>query len=399
MKYLKLFENIEEGNSDLENAKKYPHIFNLFIDHRFLDENDYEEVNKLLEDETEIKIPIYDGYDLYDLDDGVEDIIEECSYDQWQELMLKAIKYKPEHFTPIRLSASTLKECLSVSQEFLKTNILNEKLYLYSLGFLKLEDIYEDMPYSDKALVNGNLYFKVKELSEFEGLFWERVGNYNHKEIFNKYVGGEGDTIEFYDGLNLDLSSLSYHISDYTDETMKKIITKLSEVDGLEDDEEFINFCEENDIDIITWQTQINQSNLEEVLELDIFEEVKDNLIHALEDARANADLSEAYNACLKPLYDLFDVEKFEFVDEHYLIPFNKSWFKPFCVENNAANLENISYLSEFVEYLLAYPEEMDQELLDDEYELLEVDIPYYGWDGTIDKQYLNDMTIDRLND
>lgn len=68
MKYLKLFEEINN-----EVAKKYPHLFNLFVDPQYIKEEDYEIVNYLLKDITSmnIKKPLYSNDYLVDVDGDV----------------------------------------------------------------------------------------------------------------------------------------------------------------------------------------------------------------------------------------------------------------------------------------------------------------------------------------
>lgn len=71
MKYIKLFEEI---NNDV--AKKFPHLFNLFVDHRYIKEGDYEIVNELLSSEDDqISTPFYSNGSLWDVAD-VEDEVE-----------------------------------------------------------------------------------------------------------------------------------------------------------------------------------------------------------------------------------------------------------------------------------------------------------------------------------
>lgn len=57
MKYIKLFE---EMNNDV--AKKYPHLFNLFVNPKYIKEEHYKEVDEMLrKSDQNIKTPVYIG--------------------------------------------------------------------------------------------------------------------------------------------------------------------------------------------------------------------------------------------------------------------------------------------------------------------------------------------------
>lgn len=63
MKYIKLFEEM-----NIENVKKYPNLFNIFVDNTYVEEQDYELVNKLLNNSkySSIKKPVLIGGKMYD---------------------------------------------------------------------------------------------------------------------------------------------------------------------------------------------------------------------------------------------------------------------------------------------------------------------------------------------
>ena len=73
MKHIKLFENFED------NFKKYPNLFNLFVDPQYIKEEDFKVVDDLLYEEI-IARPFYFDGKIYDLDGDLDlsyiDIIE-----------------------------------------------------------------------------------------------------------------------------------------------------------------------------------------------------------------------------------------------------------------------------------------------------------------------------------
>lgn len=70
MKYIKLFEEL---NTDI--AKKYPHLFNLFVDPQYIKEDDYEIVDNMIKEDSSVGFdvtkPLYIGEVLFDLNRGL----------------------------------------------------------------------------------------------------------------------------------------------------------------------------------------------------------------------------------------------------------------------------------------------------------------------------------------
>lgn len=394
MKYIKLFEDNSTDN-ELDNAKKYPHIFNLFIDSRFLDEKDYEYVNDLLSNEKDktrtpyigISLHVWGGKKyLFDVEEDFDTIVEEISKDQYQDFMMKIFKYKPELFTLIGLNKENMTNVVKEKPSFLQTDKLEEMIALASNGLIPMDKLYGKLSYSDKYLHNGELFFKIKDLEELSFMFKD--------DTFKKCITYfEGDY--FVESTYSQLKDM--HLDDYTEETIKRIVEKSQEYIN-QDTEELIDFCEYNSIDISNWQNEINESNLEEFLEIGELEEVRDMLTRAYEEAQESADTSEAYNKAYDTVAYFFGVNNFEFVDEHFLIPFDLKWLMPFCVENNVGGLGVNNNLKTFLHDLFDEWEELPRSLLDEDYERLEVEVPYYGWNGTIDKDVLNEATRERLN-
>ena len=65
MKHIKLFENFEE------NFKKYPNLFNLFVDPQYIKEEDFKAVDDLLYKKI-IARPFYFNGRIYDLDKNLD---------------------------------------------------------------------------------------------------------------------------------------------------------------------------------------------------------------------------------------------------------------------------------------------------------------------------------------
>lgn len=74
MKYIKLFEEL-----NLDNVKKYPYLFNMFTDLKYIKEEDYEVVNNLISTtDKQINTPVYLNGEIMDFKNkgGVSRIIE-----------------------------------------------------------------------------------------------------------------------------------------------------------------------------------------------------------------------------------------------------------------------------------------------------------------------------------
>ena len=145
MKHIKLFENFEE------NFKKYPNLFNLFVDPQYIKEEDFKAVDDLLNLDI-VARPFYFDGKIYDLDGDVY-------------LFNTDIKELPDNLTvggDLNLSHSKIKE--------LHNNlIVNGNLYLNNTNIKELPnnlrvdgDLYlygtniKDIP--ESAIIKGNIY-------------------------------------------------------------------------------------------------------------------------------------------------------------------------------------------------------------------------------------------------
>ena len=407
MKYIKLFEEEKQldifNNSDRDKNlfAKYPNIFNIFVDPSFISSEDYEEVNKMLEgDNLETTIPFYyitSGWsgnykNIVNLDDedNFDNVVKEINNDQYQEFMLKCLKFKPEMFMLAGLSLKNIQKAIEYKPELLKTDKLENIIPLLSKGLLSIVDKFDSLPFKDKVLYDGKLHFTVVDLSELVGLIQN-----DQQDMFKSYIGG--DDRNNYGYSNHSFSDFeSYHLDDLTNDTIQEILNKCEENIDL-DDEELIEFFEVNDIDIEKWKSSINKSNLGEFLNIDMFEEIRDAMTLAMDYAQESADGSEAGVACYTTLSNFFGVDNFHHNGEHYLIPFDLSWAEPFCVENNVADINHLRNLQSVVEYLFDHWEDLPQGILTDDYEKLEIDVPYNGFQGSIDADELNELVVDRL--
>jgi hypothetical protein len=400
MKHIKLFEQ----NSEEDLYSKYPNLFNLFVDHSFIDKEDYEEVDsvlkKLNKNEIDVTTPYYYSFKTYisntihnsvlDIHDDFEDEIKEFDSDTYNDFMMKCLKYKPDLFVLACLSAENVKKAVNYKPDLLNSDRIEDIVVLIQHKFLPLVKNFERLPYKDKVLYNGELHVSVSSLETLSYLIKD-----DQQDMFKSHISGEFDYFRDYASSFGDFKT--YHIDDINDNTLQEILEKCEEEIDLED-EEIISFFEENDISIDNWKKEIDLSNLGDFLDIDLFEDIRGNIVNAFDEAQSIADSNEAYNACYDNLADFFGVSKFEHDGTNYLIPFSLKWLEPFCVVNDIADAYNLANLESSLEYLFDNWEEMPKySLQDEEYEKLEINEPYYGWNGDIDSDTLNECISNRL--
>jgi len=165
MKHIKLFENFED------NFKKYPNLFNLFVDPQYIKEKDFKAVDDLLYREI-IARPFYFDYRLYDLDynlnlygTGIKELPDNLTVGGNLDLSETKIEELPDNLT--------VNDYLDLSYTYIKElpdNLrVGRDLYLYKSKIEKLPDnltvngnldlrhtAIKDIP--DSAIIKGKIY-------------------------------------------------------------------------------------------------------------------------------------------------------------------------------------------------------------------------------------------------
>ena len=145
-----------------------------------------------------------------------------------------------------------------------------------------------------------------------------------------------------------------------------------------------------------TWEKQI-----ENIYSL---EDIKNAIVDAYGDAQNTADSNEKYESILTPLLNFFNMDKLLYDGEYILIKINKDWLIRYdksdggYSHNHLPTQRDLTLTENILKYYFEEFENQDgeNEIAED---LLKIDIPYYGWDGKIDKDELEERIIERLSE
>ena len=168
-------------------------------------------------------------------------------------------------------------------------------------------------------------------------------------------------------------------------ESIKLIEDKIQEIKSklnIEDQEEFDEYDD--------WEDQIKNINA--------LDELKDAIENAFQYAQEDADSEEVYNGVKKPILYLFGMEKLERDEnDHYIFLLNKDFLIRF---------DNYFYGDYTTKY---YMDKINEQIIDRWFEIvqeddesvkfLEIDFPYYGFDGSVDKDYLHECIEEKLSE
>jgi hypothetical protein len=334
-----------------------------------------------------------DDFHLYDLEDEalIDKVIDERP-DLFKTENLYPFKDKIDkvvkHFPEILESEDFLNQLVLIEKGYINEEKIRKSLPKDAV-LAKESDIYENST-SGKPVV----CIAVDEMIDFSDLFGSSR-DYDYEKIYKKYVS-------FDERLEREMFDLNqYELDDINDDTMKEIVEHIKENyivvwDEIDEDElEVLEVLEINNENI--GEILMNDSNrrvFEDILKLSFFEELKDKILRGFTEAQELADVSEAYDTCTKAVDDFFGHEV--------------KWYKDY---NNKilAKLDPVfvSFAFDMEEYpmnsaigYIDYAMDENWEFSQNYYELekLKIDIPYYGWDGDINKEQLQECITNQLN-
>lgn len=252
----------------------------------------------------------------------------------------------------------------------------------------------------DLKIKNNQWYIKLKgDLYDLDFMFNDDNSINRNYSTSRKFVNDlKNDDGDLYD---LDFSFNDLTLYKLTKQTIEKIINKLdfnlitdNEIEelGNPNNPEF----DFNDLKNDILNNDDNYlSKFKILLQLDIFEDIKQEIIFGFEDAQNSADEFEKFNAFYKPLKEFFGIPRdknFEYEDNHYLLPYNIEWgiyFDKYSPETISAMYE---YTPLFISLEFLFDEEQDKEVY-----FLTIDMPYNGFIGIPSKEDINSIVSNRI--
>lgn len=260
---------------------------------------------------------------------------------------------------------------------FLASNLM----FLLDKGYITKEIILEFYP-NQFRIIDNQLYLIFKGgLDDFSFLYSK-----DDAELFEEVTKKDRD-YDFYSRYdNID----HIYTGELTDKALNAIKMKIEEVKKTLDADELEEF---EDYD--NWEKQVKN--------IDVLSEVESAILRAYNDAQSSADEDDKYKAALSPLKDLLGTEEIlRDSDGNILFKFNKDWL---LLYDNVSDSREESYIGKNNEiigqlgyWILKYVFDEDS-YVDSAPELLKINTPYHGWDGDIDKEYLEELIIDNLSE
>ena len=257
--------------------------------------------------------------------------------------------------------------------------------YLMEKGIITKEEFISKFP-EDFVLKDGEIYlyyrkgkeqkdWKDNALQNLDFMYSNEDGNNNHyssRDVIDNlddcYNGGY--EFKFHD----------LYLNHLTKEAKKAIFTKIREIKrglSLEEKKQFRLYK--------SWEEQVEN--------IDEFGDIKDAIVSAYEDAQLSADETEMYEKSIKPLLYFLEMNELIYYEEGFLFKVNPAWLRRYDEYNS-----NYRYLSNNIMESWFTEEGNNNEIeMEDDY--LKIDIPYYGWDGSIDEKYLEECVIERLEE
>ena len=256
---------------------------------------------------------------------------------------------------------------------------ISNNYYLYEKGLMSREDLVSKYP--NTLIINDDkLYLKFKgDLKDLDFMYSDKSSNnYSSSRDIVKRM-------EDYDIMYYDMEFKDLYLGYLTDKAEQAIIDKINKLKINMDKEDLEEFNEYN-----TWEKQV-----ENIYSL---EDIKNAIVFAYEDAQNTADSNEVYKSILTPLLNFFNMDKLLYYGEYILIKINKDWLIRYDKSYGGYSNNNLTLTENILKYYFEEFENQDgeNEIAED---LLKIDIPYYGWDGKIDKDELEERIIQRLSD
>ena len=255
---------------------------------------------------------------------------------------------------------------------------ISNNYYLYEKGLMSREDLVSKYP-NTLIVKDDKLYLKFEgDLKDLDFMYSDKSSN--HYSSSRDIVKSMEDYPYYHDMKFKDL-----YLGYLTDKAEQAIIDKINKLKINMDKEDLEEFNEYN-----TWEKQI-----ENIYSL---EDIKNAIVDAYGDAQNTADSNEKYESILTPLLNFFNMDKLLYDGEYILIKINRDWLIRYDKSYGGYSNNNLTLTDNILKYYFEEFENQDgeNEIAED---LLEIDIPYYGWDGKIDKDELEERIIERLSE
>jgi hypothetical protein len=265
---------------------------------------------------------------------------------------------------------------------------------------------------SDLKIQEGKWFIKWKHgsWSDFSFMFSSDGMDGHNSYSYEEYVAKNIDEFE-HGYLNYSIGDCD--LDDLTIKTKTAILEKIeedgiileeSEIEELLESDEDYGFETIEDYSFDKVKTAIladkGGDSLKELLRLDSLDDIKDKVVNGYEDAQEDADESEMFAAVMGPVKDFFKIEKFVWEGENLLLEFDPKY--AFLLNRCEEDKYYPKELTRIIEKIFdnstreyAYEEYGMEE--SDFPEYLEFNHPYYGWNGSVDEVYLNEIVRERL--
>ena len=207
-------------------------------------------------------------------------------------------------------------------------------------------------------VIDDKIYFKFKgELKDLAFMFDKRRGR--------QIVENMDDFIKTYD------VDIQYHL--ISKKAEEEIFKKIEEIKSELSEEELEEFIESDDL-----EDTINDN--------DCLDSLKDALKDAFRIAMENAADDNKYNHVTQPILDFFEMEKFIYYTDGFLFPIKVEMASAFYLNKDFYKPRNL------LEAILEWHFENGAEYL-------RVDEPDYGWNTYIEKNDLEDIITNKLDE
>lgn len=265
---------------------------------------------------------------------------------------------------------------------------INQTIFLSNLWYLVEKGTITKQDFVNKhsnwfLLKDGEVYIRANaysDLSELSFMFSKDDNDRNH--ISSREFIESIDENDFYrestkfEDLYLDILK---------PESLKVIEGKIQEIKLTLDQEDQQEFDEYDN-----WEEQVKN--------IDSLYDLKNGIEDAFRYAQESADSDEMYEAAKKPILNLFGMEELlRDEKDHYIFKLNKDFLIRF--DNYwYGEYKSINYGNKINELIIDRLFETIRDD-DDSVEFLKIDFPYYGFDGSIDKDTLHECIVDKLNE
>jgi hypothetical protein len=252
---------------------------------------------------------------------------------------------------------------------------LSNNYYLYEKGLITKEDMVNKYPKT--LMIEDDILYMMSE-----GELKDLAFMYENKDSRDGTSRGVVENLDDtnWSGDSTTFKDLSMHY--LTDRAEKAITDKIKELKknmDKNDKEEFKEYT--------TWEDQIKN--------IDALSDLKQAIEWSFHDAQNDADEGDKYKEVLKPLKEFLDMDNLIYYSSGILFKINKDWLIRFDKFEGGDRKGNMT--DDMIKDYFEEKEQVDEKIAGED--LLRINIPNYGWNGTIDKQVLEERLLERLDE